>query len=106
MYRVILRCQRNGKHDYLYIRPIVDMEDNICSFGMTYDKYHSYNYKTIWEARYVVKYIGEHRNAILNKLRHRDKYLEKIIGWEIEEDFGTQQMKLLNSFGVYRGSCI
>ena len=99
MYRLVFKCQRSGKLDYLYLTPIVNEENTLLSFGITYNKYKSYSFNTIYEAKAVLDYILRNKRKLLNRIKSTDKYIENIIGYEIEEDFGTQHIVRLVKVG-------
>lgn len=102
MYRITLRCLRHGKPEYLYITTIVDEEDRICSYAITYNKYKSHNYNTLYEAMGAVNYIRWHRKELLPKIRKDlDEDIEDITGFEIDEDYGTQRIVRLVKVGKF-----
>lgn len=96
MYRLVLKCLRHDKLDYLYLMPIVDQEDVMISFGLTFNKYKSYSFSTIYEAKFVLKYLLDNRKELMALVK---EYAESIIGYEIEEDYGTQKITRLVEIG-------
>ena len=99
MYRLVFKCQRSGKLDYLYLTPIVNEENTLLSFGITYNKYKSYSFNTIYEVKAVLDYILRNRQKLLSMIKSIDKHIENIIGYEIEEDYGTQHIVRLIKVG-------
>ena len=105
MYRLIIRCRRNGKLDYLYLTPIVDEENKLCSFGITYDKYKSYECDSLYKIKGLMIEIRENRHEILEKLKQTDDKLEALTGYEIEEcwnDFGIVELYKIGVFKSIR----
>ena len=102
MYRLIIRCRRNGKLDYLYLTPIVDEEDKLCSFGLTYDKYKSFECDSLYKIKGLMIEIRENRHEILEKLREKDDKLEALIGYEIEECWNNCNIVELFKVGVFK----
>lgn len=96
MYRLVLKCLRHDKLDYLYLMPIVDQEDVMISFGLTFNKYKSYSFSTIHEAKFVLKYLLNNKKELMALIK---EYTESIVGYEIEEDYGTQKITRLVEIG-------
>lgn len=102
MYRLIIRCRRRSKLDYLYLTPIVNELGNFCSWGITYNKYKSYESDSLYEIKGLMIKIRENRHEILKKLKAKDKYLESITGYEIEEDWSNQHVVQLYKVGLFK----
>ena len=89
MYYLAIKCLKDNKVLYLYPSR---KHDVIFGYKLTTDSFSKKPFVSLWDVKYIVNVLRKHKNKL-------NKYVDKVMNYEIDETETYWDITLLRGFG-------